>query len=686
MREELAAFCTFCWSRDSLRQLRSCSMWQAVQFQVVFWTEARLLPLFCLALTFSTYCAAFLAGFSCGSTLTYFLCSPFLVVTSQAVAAVREWWHDFSKDSARWRLLLRSGWRTFRDSFTEEMTTASPDRLCLCVGISQYASGYAPLERAVADARAVARAFGSLGYTSHVVENARHTQDLEQQIDNFLATVAAQTHAQRGRDGQTMVVVIYFAGHGLEFDQGGLHLCMSCAGHPSCAGLGFMQGSKLVHELVMKLLNTAGPSQKLACVAFWDCCRIRSQVHRGEVYSAKRELGTKKHQHAEIKACLLGRTAQDGSFADALTNYITKNEPYSVQELYEHVGATVMSKTYNRQMCELVCESTELSQRLDLFVTPTKWAEHCAKLEALKSAELERDGEHSSQREKEDAESALLTENLEYRAEAQRLQDERAQMQQMAACLSCSGQDATVQLAGSSLMWRVTRVFLQLCCMCGALWSMTRSSLVEDGAAQQLEEEFQKLQAEEEVAKMGFSALVGLLFCATTALTVCSLNLRSQKRKLEVETHELSQNLHQAATENQQLVQELARHRSLPQQLPTLLRNMVGQTLQWDKVETHLRHSQQELQAAQREARRERERREGVEHELQILKDEHRRDIDHRRASVFQCQPGDEHERLGGGTWTHCCLCGQKGIGTGTYWRSIQNGACSFCTLCIQGR
>ena len=132
---------------------------------------------------------------------------------------MRDWWHAFSKNPAGWRSLLSNAWRTLRQDCEQGTPTASPDRLCLCLGISRYESSeYKPLIRALDDAKAVAGAFASVGYTCHVIANAMHTQDLEKQIGDFVAGKVAKQPEQSDQDGQTMVVVIYFAGHGLEME------------------------------------------------------------------------------------------------------------------------------------------------------------------------------------------------------------------------------------------------------------------------------------------------------------------------------------------------------------------------------------------------------------------------------------------------------------------------------------
>lgn len=177
-----------------------------------------------------------------------------------------------------------------------------------------------------------------------------------------------------------------------------------------------------------------------------------------------RAVSERKHQHAEIRACLLGRHAADGVFAEALCHYLKQNEAYSVQELYERVGTRVMQKTYNPQMCELTCESTELSHRFDLFLTPAKWAEHCSALEELKP-------EMNNPNEGNPNESAFLSENLELREEAQRLQEEAEQMEQMQASLVESGYRVA---SGShdSFPRRWLLVFAQLCCLCWIFWTL----------------------------------------------------------------------------------------------------------------------------------------------------------------------------------------------------------------------
>ena len=102
----------------------------------------------------------------------------------------------------------------------------------------------------------------------------------------------------------------------------------------------------------------------------------------------------------------------DGAFADALDYYLKQNEPYSFQELYEFVGAAVFHTTQTRQMPEMICESTELSSRRDLFITPEKFEEKCRKLEELKQQDA-----HSVSA---PIESASLSDNLEFRTKARK--------------------------------------------------------------------------------------------------------------------------------------------------------------------------------------------------------------------------------------------------------------------------
>ena len=272
-----------------------------------------------------------------------------------------------------------------------------------------------------------------------------------------------------------------------------------------------------------------------------------------------------------------------------------------------------MRKTYNRQMCELSIASTELSQRFDLFVTPSKWAERCAKLEDLKSREAAGDGEQGGQ-EKNNEESAFLTENLELRAEAQRLQEERDEMQQMQACLA----DVPASLGGVSLTYRVMQICFPLFCLCGFLWAVL-GSVSEQEPGKQLEEELVRIQAHAQLTEQRLSAGIGLLLCTTAIATVYARNQKTQNRELAAEKQALTQEMrgvvkHKLAQELEELLRRL--------QLPTVLRNIVGPTLQWGKLEIHLLNGQKAQQDVSEQLQQEISRRLALESELQTLKDE----------------------------------------------------------------
>ena len=654
MSSAAADTCSFTSSFETLRQQKGVNIWKAIQIQLLVWNGAGLLPLFCLGLTFSTSCAAFSLGFVLGSIFALILCSPFLITTLQAIKVAREWWQKFSQNPTAWRSNFGKGWSALCDNLDDGMPTASPDRLCFCIGISQYAnSHWKSLENGVRDAERVAKAFAAIGYTSHVVKNTVDVHDLNMKMDEFVRTRAAQD----GTTGQTMVVVVYFAGHGVENSAGLINLCLSGAGSGND---GFVSTKKVTGDLVAKILNITGPSRKLACLALWDCCRLHQpELPVMAAGSGKRALGTKKHQLAEIRACLLGRFARDGVFADAFCHYLRQNEAYSVQELYEHVCMRVMQKTNNQQMCEMVCESSELSQRFDLFLTPNRWAEHCSKLEDLKS-----DSERSDPKE-----SAFFTENLELREETQRLQMEVEQMEQMQVTLA----EHEDRRSPDSLPHRCWRAIVQLCCLCLILWAfrMLWPTSTDDAVAKCMEE-LEKTQTHA-------SIWYGVLACGIAVATVYAWKLRVKERKLTLENQVLTQEFQQLHADRDKLAQEVSGWKVSIKQIPPAVLHIVGQSFQWQNLEALLQKSH-EVEALKKQIQYERSQRICAEQELESCKEElkeRRRGHEHRRAAVKLHSP-----RILGG-FTNCCLCGKRGIGTTDHWRSQENDFSSFCHRCI---
>ena len=535
--DELVALCTFNWSWEAVRKLAGTSIWEAFVFQLFFWDAMRILPLFCLALTFSSCCAAFASGFTTGASLAFVLFSPLLPTTSEAIAVVRRWWHDFSKNPVGWRRMLGNSWGALCDNVSQGTPTASPDRLCLCVGISEYmhARDFKPLAKSALDALAVADAFSALGYTCCVVTNAGDKADLDRQVEDFISNGVAQSD---DRSGSTMTVVIYFAGHGLEL-QGGLHLCMADAKiQERATSEAFVQAAGFMRGFVKAILKKAGSSRKLACLGLWDCCRYHDGYTLGTApLSGMRDPGTRKHQIAEIRACGFDRFAQDGVFAAALCHYLRCNEAYSIQELYEHVNVAVMRETNNRQMCELKCESSELTQRVDFFVTPTKWAEQCSRLEDLKPTETHEDSSADPN------ESAFFTENLELREEAQRQEEA---IQQLRERLTQAGTDDT-RAPGDSLSRRLIFTSLQLLGLCSCSWTLWMFlSLPAADATGHLTEELQNAQAQVALLKAQTRSWFTGCCVATSAALLALIYVRrlnADGTSLALQVEKMSQQL-----------------------------------------------------------------------------------------------------------------------------------------------
>ena len=122
---------------------------------------------------------------------------------------------------------------------------------------------------------------------------------LNESSDSFVNGLSQNTKA--------MTLVIYFASHAVEKD-GLLHLCMCHAGDLTSNCCGLVPAAKLTQDLVAKILAQTGPSKKLTCIALWDCCRRRlpgvSTHIRGRSVG---DMGNIKHQHGEIRSCLLNR-------------------------------------------------------------------------------------------------------------------------------------------------------------------------------------------------------------------------------------------------------------------------------------------------------------------------------------------------------------------------------------------
>lgn len=312
--------------------------------------------------------------------------SPSRFSEFKAHQRVRDWYHDFRKKLEIWKSKIASGLVKCSDSADQCNVDVSANKLCFCIGISSYSNQgkWNALPNAAADAVKVSRAFASLGYTCHTVaQDVVNDKDFQHEYDQLLSAV----------NQETQVVVLYFAGHGTEINSK-LHLCFSDAscGHPSA-------GMLAVEELTKPILNmrTPAPNQSLALISMFDCCR--DDLGAIETHSGYRSLRGRTRQYGEIRSCLSGRQASDafgasssGPFAHALCHYLYQNQAYTLKELYEHVGSSVMRNTRNRQMCELKCESTELSLRFDLFVTDEKFDTLLSSMEDADSIERDLNG------------------------------------------------------------------------------------------------------------------------------------------------------------------------------------------------------------------------------------------------------------------------------------------------------
>ncbi|CAE7790035.1 unnamed protein product [Symbiodinium sp. CCMP2592] len=474
-------------------------------------------------------------------------------------------------------------------------------------------------------------------------------------MDDFVTARVAQHCAE---EGQITTVVVYFAGHGVENAAGQLNVCLSDVGHSSNnASHGFMSAKTLTDNLVAKISKKAGSSKGLACLAFWDCCRMYTpQLPHKPPNPVRNKL---QLQHAEIRSCKSGQAARDGVFASALCRYVERNDCYQLKELYELVNADVEKATYRYQTCSFICESTELSLRADLFVTPAKWAECCFKLEELKPDEV---GEVPN-------ETAFFTENLELKEQTQRLQDEKNQMQQMQTFLV--KEDDRVRFGSTAGKWgHIVFVPAQLCCLYCTFRSLLLPLVVEV-AVQQCEKDLRKIQSSQALLSIWHGLLVG----GTTIAIACAWSLRMKNTTLASRNQVLSQDvskLHEDLQQSERRLQEI--HQTVHQ-----LRQHVQRAEQaCREAQQAERQEHSKRKAAEQAERQEHSKRKAAEQELEVVQDARRRAANYRRANVVR-----RKEVYFSGIFTNCCLCGKEGIGKEYHWRSKENSNCSFCCACI---